>query len=91
MAEPWFRFPVVCPRCGQEELSAMQIGWVAAALVKDDVIQLYASCHGVYWDARPTELAQIRQYLSIATAATPDRSEQGPPDRCPKPLNGITA
>jgi hypothetical protein len=66
MAEPCFRFPVVCPECGREEISQMQIAGVAAALLKGEVIQLYASCHEIYWDALPVEVAQLRQYLGIA-------------------------
>ena len=75
MAEPWFRFPVICPECRQEELSAMQIGGVAAALLKGEVIQLYASCHDIYWNARPVEVEQLRQYLALTTTT----SERGPP------------
>jgi hypothetical protein len=66
MAEPCFRFPVVCPECGQEEISELQIAGVAAALLKGDVIQLYASCHDIYWNARAVEVGQIREYLALA-------------------------
>ena len=66
MAEPCFRFPVVCPECGREEISELQIAGVAAALLKSDVIQLYASCHDVYWNAQAVEVEQIREYLAMA-------------------------
>src|SRR6202011_1654361 len=52
MSEPLLRFPVVCPICRQEELAVLPTACVAAALLKGTVIQLYASCHDVYWDAQ---------------------------------------
>ena len=67
--EPLVRFPVVCPMCGCEELAAMPIAYIAGALLRGSVIQLYARCHGVYWDAQPIEVEQVREYLSIAGAS----------------------
>ena len=66
MSEPLLRFPVVCPMCRREELAVLPTGYVAAALLKGSIIQLYASCHDVYWDARPIEVEQLREYLGIA-------------------------
>jgi hypothetical protein len=66
MAEPRFRLPVTCPECRREQISELQIAGVAAALLKGDVIQLYASCHDVYWNAQAIEIEQIREYLAIA-------------------------
>jgi hypothetical protein len=44
MAEPWLRFPVVCPECRREELSALPVAGVAAALLSGSAIPLHASC-----------------------------------------------
>jgi|ERR1700704_5166981 hypothetical protein len=66
MAEPWLRFPVVCPECRREELSALPVAGVAAALLNGSAIPLHASCHDVYWHAIPSEIEQLREYLSVA-------------------------
>jgi hypothetical protein len=69
MPEPLFRFPVVCPICRAEEQSALPVAFVAGALIDGSVIQLYASCHDVYWDAQPGEVARLREYLALALSA----------------------
>ncbi|GAC1499173.1 MAG: hypothetical protein NVS1B6_05190 [Steroidobacteraceae bacterium] len=52
--------------CGREELALLPTAYVAAALLKGSLIQLYASCHDVYWDAKYPEVEQLREYLGIA-------------------------
>jgi hypothetical protein len=51
--------------CRGEELAALPIAYVAAALLNRSFIQLYASCHDVYWDAQTVEIEQLREYLAI--------------------------
>jgi len=65
MNEPAIQFPVICPRCGREELQEYPIAEVAAALLtRPNRLRLYAACHQYHWDARPSELAQIREYFT---------------------------
>jgi hypothetical protein len=64
MIEPTIQFPVICPRCGREELGRYSVAQVAAALVDTTTpLGLYAPCHDHHWSAQPLELAQIRDYL----------------------------
>ena len=65
LREPWLRFPVVCPRCRREELSALPVAGVAAALLNGSAIPLHVSCHDIYWHASLTEIEQLREYLII--------------------------
>jgi hypothetical protein len=62
-AEHVVRFPVICPKCRQEVLTAVPIGIAAAALISGRPIRLYASCHDVYWDAHSIEIEQLREYM----------------------------
>jgi hypothetical protein len=63
--EPMIRFPVVCPRCGNERLAEYPISIVADALLRGANISLAAPCHGLIWNASPLELGQIREYLGF--------------------------
>jgi len=64
MTEPWLRFPVVCPECGHQELAALSVAVVAGALIGDSPIELYASCHDIYWAASPGEVARLRDVVA---------------------------
>jgi hypothetical protein len=66
MIEPTVRFPVACPKCGQERLTEFSIDVVADALQKGSDICLVATCHDVIWTATELELDQIHQYLVAA-------------------------
>jgi hypothetical protein len=65
MTEPTIRFPVNCPKCGREELGEYSVAEVAAVLLAPNTtaLRLYAPCHEYHWNARPGELAQIREYF----------------------------
>ena len=63
MSEPWLNLPVVCPECGKEERFALPLGAVAEALLKDDTIELYVSCHDIYWNADRSEVERVRTTL----------------------------
>jgi hypothetical protein len=65
MSELMIRFPVVCPKCGNEHLTEFPVRIVADALLRDAGISLVAVCHGTTWKASDSELDQIRQYLGI--------------------------
>lgn len=66
MNEPTIQFPVNCPKCGREELGGFPVAEVAAALLAPtSELRLYARCHEYHWTARPGELAQIREYLTV--------------------------
>jgi hypothetical protein len=65
MNEPTIQFPVSCPKCGGEWLGEYPLEEVAAALLSpSSTLRLYARCHEYHWNARPAELAQIREYFS---------------------------
>jgi len=66
LTEPWLRFPVVCPACRREELTALPIAGVAAALLNGSAIPLHVSCHDFYWHASIIEIEQLREYLIVA-------------------------
>jgi len=63
MNEPTVRFPITCPKCGKEQLDEYPVAEVAAALLSGEKLRLLAACHGYTWNANPTELEQIREYL----------------------------
>jgi hypothetical protein len=66
MNEPTIQFPVRCPKCGREALGEYPVAEVGAALLSPTGgLRLYASCHEYHWNARPAELAQIREYFSV--------------------------
>jgi hypothetical protein len=63
MKEPMVKFPVVCPKCGNEHLTEVPIAVVADALIKNECVYLRAVCHDAAWNASPTEIEQSRQYM----------------------------
>jgi hypothetical protein len=63
MSAPTIRFPVTCPRCGNDVLMVFPVLVIASALSALTNIRLHASCHDQWWDASKTELEQIREYL----------------------------
>src|SRR3979411_384586 len=81
MKEPVLLFPVVCPVCKREELVTLPIAVVGRALLKNSVIELYANCHDIYWDAQAIEVEQIREYL--AGAGVDARQVQASPSQNP--------
>jgi hypothetical protein len=79
--EPSIRFPVTCPKCRQESLTTLPLGFVAAALISGRPIRLHASCHDVYWDAQDREIEQIREYVATPSLhALQASGDIGPPD-----------
>jgi hypothetical protein len=67
MQELIIRFPVTCPKCGEERLTDLPLQEVADALIRDEAICLVATCHEVIWDASDVEREQIREYLAALT------------------------
>jgi hypothetical protein len=65
MNEPIVRFPITCPKCGKEQLDEYPVAEVAAALLSGGKLRLLAACHRYTWNANPTELEQIREYLGV--------------------------
>jgi hypothetical protein len=63
MNEPMIRFPVVCPKCGNERLTEFPVSLVADALLRKTGIFLVAACHDTTWQASSLEIEQIREYL----------------------------
>lgn len=59
------RFPVTCPACGREALAEFRRTDVAAALVNDRPIRLYAGCCDESWTAGYIEMQQIRARLGV--------------------------
>jgi hypothetical protein len=66
MIGPTVRFPVVCPKCGREQLTEFPINEVLYAFNRGSEIILVATCHDVIWTATELELQQIHEYLVIA-------------------------
>jgi hypothetical protein len=62
------RFPVVCPECGVECLTAFAIAELAASLINEDAVMLQSPCHQCTWPANANERDQIRQYLGALAA-----------------------
>jgi hypothetical protein len=69
MKEPTIRFPVTCPKCGNELLTELPVAVVAVGLIRGSSIRLFADCHGVSWGASPLEIEQIREYLGASWLA----------------------
>jgi hypothetical protein len=66
MDNSYIRFPITCPRCGQESLIEFRAVVVSIALHESHGMRLYAPCHDVYWDASAVELEQIREYFGAS-------------------------
>ncbi len=72
MNEPTIQFPVICPKCGKEQLGEYLVADVADALLaRSGTLQLYAPCHDYYWTPSQWELQQVRQYLGAWLQASP--------------------
>jgi hypothetical protein len=70
MIESTIRFPVVCPKCGREQLGELPIDEVMYALNGGSDISLVATCHDVIWTATDPELYQIHEYLVVLTGGS---------------------
>ena len=70
MIESTIRFPVVCPKCGREQLGELPIDEVMYALNGGSDISLVATCHDVIWTATEPELHQIHEYLVVLTGGS---------------------
>lgn len=68
VSEAEIHFPVTCPVCSKQSLSAFRLSVIADAL-QTGQIRLYASCHVAGWDASRSELEKIREYLDVESSA----------------------
>jgi hypothetical protein len=84
MSEPWLNLPVVCPECGKEERFALPLGAVAEALLKDDAIELYVSCHDIYWNADRSEVERVRTTLREIAGVSIQRVPSPASDELPR-------
>ena len=84
MSEPWLNLPVVCPECGKEERFALPLGAVAEALLKDSAIELYVSCHDIYWNADRSEIERVRTVLRDVAGVSIQRVPSSMPDELPQ-------
>lgn len=72
MDEPTIRFPIECPKCGNESLGEYAVARVASALLTaGDPLILSAPCHETSWAATDRELEQIRGYLGAVLSSLP--------------------
>jgi hypothetical protein len=55
--------PTRCPQCGAISFGAYPALVVVTALLSWNQMRLYSSCHDVAWDASPSELQSIREYV----------------------------
>jgi hypothetical protein len=62
------RFPVVCPECGAERLTAVAVADLAASLITGDTVMLQSPCHQGTWPANSDERDQLREYLGALAA-----------------------
>jgi len=91
MKQPTIRFPVVCPRCGTESLAEVSIALAAEALMRSEGIQLKAACHNLYWTASPTEMQQLRGYMSAVIDEQRTSSQAADPrQNLQQPMRGST-
>jgi hypothetical protein len=86
MKKPIVRFPVVCPRCGVEGLAEVSVDLGAEALMRNEGIQLKSACHNLFWTASPTEMQQLREYMS-AVFVDEQRTSSPTADRVRIPSN----
>ncbi len=82
MADPWLRFPIVCPQCGKEELLNLPVAILAAALLKGAAIEFHVNCHDLRWSADRIEVEQLREYL--ASVAGINLQQVSPPSSPPR-------
>lgn len=55
MTERLLKFPVKCPICGTEWISALSVTAIQEALEKGTPIRVYAECHDWEWDLKEAE------------------------------------
>ena len=70
MADVYIRFPVTCPVCGEESLTACRAETIIDSLDARSTLALTSVCHGATWLASPTEEEQIREYLFMTIGFT---------------------
>ena len=63
MADVFIRFPVTCPVCGQEALTAVRAETIIDSLDSRAALRLSSTCHDASWLASAVEEEQIREYL----------------------------
>jgi hypothetical protein len=86
MKKPIVRFPVLCPRCGEESLTEVSVDLAAEGLMRNEGIQLKSACHNLFWTASSTEMQQLREYMS-AGLFDEQRTSSSPNDRISIPSN----
>jgi len=75
MEKSFIRFPITCPRCGNESLTEFRAVVVTIAVIEWHSMRLYSRCHDVFWDASERELDQIGEYLGVSwIGASPSRT-----------------
>jgi hypothetical protein len=62
----FIRFPITCPRCGNESLTEFRAVVATIAVAEWHSMRLYSPCHEVFWDASDRELEQIGEYLGVS-------------------------
>ena len=66
MEESLIRFPITCPRCGNESLTEFRAVVVTIAVVGWHSMRLYSRCHHVFWNASDIVLDQIGAHLGAS-------------------------
>jgi hypothetical protein len=59
VTEVFFRFPVHCPVCKQEWMSARTKSEIQEALDSNKPISAYAECHDWHWDLGESERKEL--------------------------------
>ncbi len=70
MADVYIRFPVTCPICGKESLTASRAETIIDCLDSRTTLRLSSTCHGAVWMASAVEEEQIRDYLFMTIGFT---------------------
>lgn len=91
MGDVYIRFPVTCPVCSVELLTAFRFDAVVDTLDNAAPLRLSAACHAAAWDASSVETEQIRDYLLTAInftcSAEPWMSSEKNPAAVPEPAH----
>jgi hypothetical protein len=75
MEESLIRFPITCPRCGNESLTEFRAVIATIAVIEWQSMRLYSPCHEVFWEASDIELDQIGAYIGASwIGASPGRT-----------------
>jgi hypothetical protein len=63
MDDPCILLPMKCPQCGAIDRVAFPVIVVVTAVTAWRQMRMFATCHGIAWDASPSEIRTLREHL----------------------------